>query len=433
MNSTLPPGLDATHDPQTRSWLASANAADTDFPIQNLPWGRFRSDGASPWRIGVAIGDAVLDVQAVGLLGHADMVRLLSAPAQVRRDLRRALWQGLRDGAAEQQTWRSALWPQANVQLGLPCEVGDFTDFYSGIHHARAVGTMFRPQQPLLPNYQWLPIGYHGRASSLLPAGKAFHRPWGQTLPAGASAPVFGPCQRLDYELELAAWIGSGNPLGSPIPVGQAQAHLAGITLLNDWSARDIQTWEYQPLGPFLAKSFASTVSPWLVTPEALAPFRCAPTARAAGDPAPLPYLHDATDQALGSWDIRLEVWLQTAAMRAQGHDAQRLSTSNLRDAYWTVAQLLAHHSSGGCNLRTGDVLGTGTLSGPLPEQGGSLLELTRGGQRPLELTNGESRRFLEDGDTVTLRACCERPGARRIGFGACHASVLPAHGGPQT
>lgn len=433
MNSTLPPGLDATHDPQTRSWLASANAADTDFPIQNLPWGRFRSDGASPWRIGVAIGDAVLDVQAVGLLEHADMVRLLSAPAQVRRDLRRALWQGLRDGAAEQQTWRSALWPQANVQLGLPCEVGDFTDFYSGIHHARAVGTMFRPQQPLLPNYQWLPIGYHGRASSLLPAGKAFHRPWGQTLLAGASAPVFGPCQRLDYELELAAWIGSGNPLGSPIPVGQAQAHLAGITLLNDWSARDIQTWEYQPLGPFLAKSFASTVSPWLVTPEALAPFRCAPTARAAGDPAPLPYLHDATDQALGSWDIRLEVWLQTAAMRAQGHDAQRLSTSNLRDAYWTVAQLLAHHSSGGCNLRTGDVLGTGTLSGPLPEQGGSLLELTRGGQRPLELTNGESRRFLEDGDTVTLRACCERPGARRIGFGACHASVLPAHGGPQT
>ena len=433
MNSTLPPGLDATHDPQTRSWLASANAADTDFPIQNLPWGRFRSDGAGPWRIGVAIGDAVLDVQAVGLLGHADMVRLLSAPAQVRRDLRQALWQGLRDGAAEQQTWRSALWPQANVQLGLPCEVGDFTDFYSGIHHARAVGTMFRPQQPLLPNYQWLPIGYHGRASSLLPAGKAFHRPWGQTLPAGASAPVFGPCQRLDYELELAAWIGSGNPLGSPIPVGQAQAHLAGITLLNDWSARDIQTWEYQPLGPFLAKSFASTVSPWLVTPEALAPFRCAPTARAAGDPAPLPYLHDATDQALGSWDIRLEVWLQTAAMRAQGQDAQRLSTSNLQDAYWTVAQLLAHHSSGGCNLRTGDVLGTGTLSGPLPEQGGSLLELTRGGQRPLELTNGESRRFLEDGDTVTLRACCERPGARRIGFGACHASVLPAHGGPQT
>ena len=433
MNSTLPPGLDATHDPQTRSWLASANAADTDFPIQNLPWGRFRSDGASPWRIGVAIGDAVLDVQAVGLLGHADMVRLLSAPAQVRRDLRQALWQGLRDGAAEQQTWRSALLPQANVQLGLPCEVGDFTDFYSGIHHAQAVGTIFRPQQPLLPNYQWLPIGYHGRASSLLPAGQAFHRPWGQTLPAGASAPVFGPCQRLDYELELAAWIGSGNPLGSPIPVGQAQAHLAGITLLNDWSARDIQTWEYQPLGPFLAKSFASTVSPWLVTPEALAPFRCAPTARAAGDPAPLPYLHDATDQALGSWDIRLEVWLQTAAMRAQGQDAQRLSTSNLRDAYWTVAQLLAHHSSGGCNLRTGDVLGTGTLSGPLPEQGGSLLELTRGGQRPLELTNGESRRFLEDGDTVTLRACCERPGARRIGFGACHASVLPAHGGPQT
>ena len=380
----------------------------------------------------MAIGDAVLDVKAAGLLAHADMVRLLSAPAQERRALRRALWEGLRLGAAEQQTWRSALWPQTEVQLGLPCEVGDFTDFYSGIHHARAVGTMLRPQQPLLPNYKWLPIGYHGRASSVLPAGQAFQRPWGQTLATGASVPVFGPCQRLDYELELAAWIGTGNPLGSPIPVGQAQEHLAGITLLNDWSARDIQTWEYQPLGPFLAKSFASTVSPWLVTPDALAPFRCAPTARAADDPAPLPYLHDAADQALGSWDIQLEVWLQTATMRAQGQAAQRLSASNLRDAYWTVAQLLAHHSSGGCNLRTGDVLGTGTLSGPLPGQGGSLLELTHGGQTPLALQNGESRRFLEDGDTVTLRAFCERPGARRIGFGACHASVLPARGGTQ-
>lgn len=431
MTAAFAPGLDASHDPLSQSWVDSANAADTDFPIQNLPWGRFRTHTTSPWRIGVAVGDAVLDIQATGLIEHADMARLLAAPAQVRRSLRRALWQGLQLGAAEQQTWRGALRLQADVELGLPCDVGDFTDFYTGIHHAAAVGAMFRPQQPLLPNYKWIPIGYHGRASSVLPTGHRFHRPWGQTLPAGASAPVLGPSQRLDYELELAGWVGTGNTLGQPIDVAQAHEHLAGITLLNDWSARDIQAWEYQPLGPFLSKSFASTVSPWLVTPDALAPFRCAPTARAPGDPAPLAYLHSAQDQAMGSWDIQLEVWLQTAAMQASGHSGQRLSTSNLRDAYWTLAQLLTHHTVGGCNLRTGDVLGTGTLSGPLPGQAGSLLELTHGGQQPLVLDNGEFRRFLEDGDTVTLRAHCERPGARRIGFGACSATVLPARSGP--
>ena len=431
MTRALPPGLDATHDPLSQSWVNSANATDSDFPLQNLPWGRFRTGAADPWRIGVAIGDAVLDVQATGLIDHANMARLLSAPAPARHALRRALWQGLRLGAPEQAAWQHALWPQQAVQLGLPCEVGDFTDFYTGIHHATAVGAIFRPQQPLLPNYKWVPIGYHGRASSVLPTGQGFHRPWGQTLPAGAGTPVFGPSQRLDYELELAGWVGTGNVLGQPIDVAQAPEHLAGITLLNDWSARDIQAWEYQPLGPFLSKSFASTVSSWLVTPDALAPFRCTPAARAPGDPAPLAYLHSAQDQALGSWDIQLEVWLQTAVMQASGHPGQRLSTSNLRDAYWTLAQLLTHHTVGGCNLRTGDVLGTGTLSGPLPGEAGSLLELTHGGQQPLVLDNGESRRFLEDGDTVTLRGHCERPGARRIGFGACSATVLAARGGP--
>lgn len=431
MMPAIAPGLDATHDPLSRSWVDSANAADTDFPIQNLPWGRFRIDTASPWRIGVAIGDAVLDVQATGLIDHADMARLLSAPAPARLALRRSLWQGLRWGAPEQAAWQGALWQQQAVQMGLPCEVGDFTDFYTGIHHATAVGSMFRPQQPLLPNYKWVPIAYHGRASSVLPTGHSFHRPWGQTLPAGAATPVFGPSQRLDYELELAGWVGTGNPLGHPIDVAQAQEHLAGITLLNDWSARDIQAWEYQPLGPFLSKNFASTVSPWLVTPDALAPFRCAPAARAPGEPAPLTYLHCAQDQALGSWDIQLDVWLQTATMQASGHPGQRLSTSSLRHAYWTLAQLLAHHTVGGCNLRTGDVLGTGTLSGPIPGQAGSLLELTYGGQQPLMLENGETRRFLEDGDTVTLHGHCARPGARRIGFGTCSATVLPARSGP--
>jgi fumarylacetoacetase len=417
---------DMTHAPDTQSWVESANTPDTDFPIQNLPLGRFRQSAAEPWRIGMAIGDQVLDLHAAGLLDHADMPRLLAAPAAQRRALRHSAWQGLQKGSALQAVWQHALLPQNAVQMGLPCEVGDYTDFYTGIHHATTVGKLFRPDNPLLPNYKWVPIGYHGRASSIGVSGQTFHRPWGQTLKPGATTPDFGPSQRLDYELELAAWVGQGNDLGSPVGMEQAEAHIAGVTLLNDWSARDVQAWEYQPLGPFLAKNFASTVSPWLVTLDALEPFRCAPE-RPADDPQPLPYLDSATNRAQGAWDVQLEVWLQTPAMQAAGVAGERLSTSNLRDAYWTLAQLLTHHTVNGCNLRTGDVLGTGTLSGPAPEQGGSLLELTQGGKAPLTLRNGETRTFLQDGDTIILRGYCARAGARRIGFGECRGTLLAA------
>jgi fumarylacetoacetase len=425
-----PQDLAMMHAPDTLSWVESANAQDTDFPIQNLPLGRFRASAAGPWRIGMAIGDQVLDLHAAGLIDHADMARLLAAPAAQRRALRLSAWQGLRRGSALQPAWEHALLPQNAVQLGLPCEVGDYTDFYTGIHHATTVGKLFRPDNPLLPNYKWVPIGYHGRASSIGVSGQAFHRPWGQTMKPGATTPDFGPSQRLDYELELAAWVGPGNELGSPVGIANAEEHIAGLTLLNDWSARDVQAWEYQPLGPFLAKNFASTVSPWLVTLEALEPFRCA-SERPADDPQPLPYLDSAANRKRGAWDVQLEVWLQTPAMQAAGIQGERLSASSLRDAYWTLAQLVTHHTVNGCNLRTGDVLGTGTLSGPAPEQGGSLLELTQGGKAPLTLGNGEMRTFLQDGDTVILRGYCARQGARRIGFGECRGTLMPARQQP--
>ncbi len=410
--------IDPTHDPETLCWVPSANEPGTDFPIQNLPLGRFRRSSSEPWLIGVAIGDQVLDLHSAGLIDHAEMPRLLAAPAELRRALRHTLWQGLHLGSSMQPLWSAALLPQNAVELGLPCEVGDYTDFYTGIHHATTVGKLFRPDQPLMPNYRWVPIGYHGRSSSIVASGGAFHRPLGQTLQGGAAEPTLGPSQRLDYELEVAAWIGAGNALGVPVALADAEAHIAGLTLLNDWSARDIQAWEYQPLGPFLAKNFATTVSPWLVTLDALAPFR-QPFHRASHEPQPLPYLDSPHHRATGGFDVTLEVWLQTPAMRAAGSEGQRLSTSNMSDAYWTLAQLVTHHTVGGCNLRTGDVLGTGTLSGVEPEHGGSMLELTQGGKAPLTLHNGEIRTFLEDGDTITLRGYCEREGARRIGFGA--------------
>ena len=418
--------LNATHDPAVLSWVASANAADTDFPIQNLPFGRFRRLDTEPWRIGVAIGDQVLDLHAAGLIDHADMHRVMAAPLSERHALRLSLWQGLKAGSALQATWQSALLAMNAVELGLPCEIGDYTDFYTGIHHATTVGKLFRPDNPLLPNYKWVPIGYHGRASSVAASGQRFHRPLGQTMPPGAEAPKFGPSQRIDYELEVAAWIGGGNASGTPIGIAQAEDHVFGISLLNDWSARDVQAWEYQPLGPFLSKSFATTVSPWMVTLEALAPFRAAFT-RPEGDPQPLPYLDSTANRSSGAVGVQLEVWLQTAAMREAGHAGQRLSTSNLQDAYWTLAQLVTHHTVNGCNLRSGDLLGTGTLSGPAPEQGGSLLELKQGGKLPMTLDNGESRSFLQDGDTVILRGYCSAPGARRIGLGECRGTVLPA------
>lgn len=417
--------MNATHDPSAQSWLASANHPDTDFPLQNLPFGRYRRAPQDALRIGVAIGDQVLDLQAVGLVNSQDMHALMALPPDARQALRYALWQGLKAGAPQQAQWAAALHPQQEVTMGLPCEVGDYTDFYTGIHHATTVGQLFRPDNPLLPNYKWVPIGYHGRASSIAASGHSFHRPHGQTMQAGHSTPDFGPTQRLDYELELGAWVAQGNALGAAVPMAQAQQHIFGLTLLNDWSARDIQAWEYQPLGPFLSKNFATTVSPWLVTLEALEPFRV-PFARPAGDPQPLPYLDSSDNHTGGAFQLELEVWLQTPAMRAAGSAGQRISCSNFADAYWTLAQLVAHHTVNGCNLRTGDVLGTGTLSGPAPEQGGSLLELTQGGHRALQLGNGETRLFLEDGDALTLRGYCQRPGARRIGFGECRAMVLP-------
>lgn len=418
--------LNRTHAPEIRSWVESANAPDTDFPIQNLPFGRFRRATSQPWRIGVAIGNCVLDLAATGLVDHQDMHRLMAARPAQRSTLRLRLWEGLREGSALQKTWTDALLPQSEVEMGLPCEVGDYTDFYTGIHHATAVGKLFRPDNPLLPNYKWVPIGYHGRASSLGPSGQCFTRPWGQTFQPGAAAPDVGPSKRIDYELELGTWIGMGNDRGTPVAIADAEAHLFGVTLLNDWSARDVQAWEYQPLGPFLSKNFATTVSPWLVTMEALAPFR-SPFERDASDPQPLPYLDSAANRDSGALDVQLEVWLQTAAMRASGGAGLCLSRSNMRDAYWTLAQLVAHHTVNGCNLRAGDLLGTGTLSGPGPGQGGSLLELTHGGKSPLTLPNGETRTFLQDGDCVVLRGCCERPGARRIGFGECRGTVLAA------
>jgi len=434
---------DHTHDPALQSWVASANAADTDFPIQNLPFGRFRRSGSGEsWRIGVAIGDQVLDLQLAAAqpgwaadvppllapLAAGDLNAFMALGGLARRTLRLALSRALAAGSPQQAALAPCLVAQGAVELGLPCRIGDYTDFYVGIHHATAVGKIFRPDNPLLPNYKWVPIGYHGRASSVVPSGTPIRRPRGQTAPAaGASTPGFGPSQRLDLELELGYFIGAGNALGTPIAIDAADDQVFGVALFNDWSARDLQAWEYQPLGPFLAKSFASSLSPWLVTQEALAPFR-APFIRPDGDPQPLPYLDSAANRAAGALDIQLQVLLQTAAMREAGIAPVLLSTSNAAQAaYWTPAQLVAHHTVNGCNLQPGDLLGSGTLSGPTPAQAGSLLELSQGGKQPITLPNGETRVFLQDGDTLILAGHCERPGARRIGFGTCAGTVLPA------
>lgn len=433
--------LDATHDPALRSWVASANDPATDFPIQNLPFGRLRRAGmAQEWRIGIAIGDQVLDLREARSKGAwspeiralleplaaGDLAPLMAAGSRARGVLRASLSQALREGSAQQDALASCLLPQAQAELTLPCSIGDYTDFYTGIHHATAVGRQFRPDNPLLPNYEWVPIGYHGRSSSIVPSGAPVRRPLGQRKDLASSTPTFGPCQRLDYEVELGFLIGRGNAIGEPIPITQAEEHLFGVTLFNDWSARDIQAWEYQPLGPFLSKNFASTMSPWVLTLEALAPFRAA-LRRPAGHPDPLTYLDSAANREMGNFDIQLEAWLQTAAMRECGLAPVRLSASSASQAaFWTAAQLLAHHTCGGCNLRTGDLFGSGTLSGPEPQQAGSLLELTRGGKEPVRLPNGETRTFLQDGDELSLRGSCERPGARRIGFGPC-AGVITA------
>ena len=430
--------LNDTHDPALRSWVESANAADTDFPIQNLPFGVFRRAGSEETlRIGVAIGDRILDVGAAmragalpdlaadiggALEGQASLNALMALGQPAWSALRLALSNALRQGAA---ALPQALVAQSEAEYALPARIGDYTDFYTSIHHATAVGKLFRPDEPLLPNYKWVPIGYHGRASSIAVSGQQFRRPLGQTRAPGAAAPSFGPARRLDYELEIGIFIGAGNALGDAIPIAQAERAVFGLCLLNDWSARDLQAWEYQPLGPFLAKNFASTISPWVVTLEALAPYRAA-WSRDATDPQPLPYLDDASLRTSGAFDIQLDVAIQTAAMRAQGMPAARVSQSNFRDSYWTVSQLVAHHTVNGCNLQAGDLLGSGTQSGPAAAEAGSLLELTAGGKQTIDV-GGEARTFLEDGDSVVMRGWAEAAGRPRIGFGEVSGTVLPA------
>ena len=450
MNATFDAALQRSLDPTLLSWVESANHPATDFPLQNLPFGRFRhiadidaeiaradsgaenmmdGDVDQGWRIGVAIGDQVLDLKRANLIDTGNMNRLMHAGRQLREALRIVVSQGLSVGSAREKEWRTsaALVPQNTVEMSVPCTIGDFTDFYSSLHHANRVAQLFRPGQPLLPNYKWVPLGYHGRASSIRVSGHHFQRPRGQIcindVKGGAALPALGLSRQLDFELELGAFIASPNALGQPLSMLDAEDHCFGLVLLNDWSARDIQAWEAQPLGPFLSKNFATTISPWIVTLDALQPFRV-PFLRLPGDPAPLSYLDAPKNRLSGAFDIQLEVWLQTQTMRSANSAPQRLMTSNYRDAYWTLAQLMTHHTVNGCNLRSGDLLGSGTLSGPRPEQGASLLELSCAGQHELLLVNGETRTFLEDGDTVILRACCERPGLRRIGFGACAGTV---------
>ena len=434
--------IDETHDPARQSFVKSANG-HPDFPIQNLPLGIFSAAEGEP-RGCVAIGDHILDLAAAverGLFAGeaARAAQAASGPALnpflalsggARRALRKRLSELLTLGSPEQPKVGPLLRAAEACIMHLPARVGDYTDFYVGIHHATNVGKQFRPDNPLLPNYKHVPIGYHGRASSICPSGVAVRRPNGQRKAPDADAPSFGPSQRLDYELELGIWIGPGNRLGEPIPIGEAGGRIAGYCLLNDWSARDIQAWEYQPLGPFLSKNFATTISPWMITPEALAPFRTAQPARPAGDPTPLPYLLDENDQREGALELELEVLLLTAGMRQKGLPPQRVAISNTRHMYWTAAQLVAHHASGGCGLAAGDLFGSGTISGPAPGSFGSLLETTDGGRKPLELPSGESRRFLEDGDEVIMRARARRDGLASIGFGECRAAVRAAWAG---
>jgi fumarylacetoacetase len=422
---------DATNDPALSSWCESAQGSD--FPIQNLPLGIF-SVGERRRRIGVAIGDFVLDLRELLDLFDEDWREDLSQPVlnawlsrgpAAQDALRERLQEILSD-----ERYRDEVEPeligQTEVRLHVPCLVGDYTDFYVGIHHATNVGKQFRPDNPLLPNYKYVPIGYHGRASSVRASGEPVIRPSGQRKAPDADAPEYGPSRRLDYELELGIWIGAGNELGSPIPIAEAPDHIAGYCLLNDWSARDLQAWEYQPLGPFLAKNFLTSVSAWVVSPQALAPFRKAMPPRPEGDPAPLPYLSDAVDQASGGLQIQLEVTLTTGRMRAEGTAPHVLSRGSADAAmYWSAAQIVAHHSANGCNLQPGDLIGTGTLSTDSENGLGSLLEISQGGKRPVDLPTGETRTFLENGDEITLKAWCESDGAVRIGFGECVGRVV--------
>ncbi|HJR17759.1 MAG TPA: fumarylacetoacetase [Gemmatimonadales bacterium] len=434
--------MNETHDPTLTSWVESAQG-HPDFPIQNLPFCVFRAAPDLAAAVGIAIGDQILDVVAAGAAARftGPALRAVEAcattPLNSVMALGRDHWRALRHQvsallALHSPAYRSdrrlgdrILVPGADAELLLPVRVGDYTDFYASVHHATNVGSMFRPDSPLLPNYKWVPIGYHGRASSIVRSGTAVRRPEGQTKDPGADAPVFGPSRSLDYEMEVGCFVGPGNVLGSPVPVEQAEDHLFGLCLVNDWSARDIQAWEYQPLGPFLAKNFATTVSPWVVTFEALEPFRVPQSERQKGDPLPLSYLQSHTNLTQGGVDVTLEVSLSTAEMREAGLPAHRVSRSRMRELYWTLAQMFAHHTSNGCNMEAGDLFATGTISGSERDARGCLLELTWRGTEPIRLPTGETRKFLEDGDEVIMQGYCERPGAVRIGFGECRGVVF--------
>ncbi len=435
--------IDETHDPHLRSWVESANDPGADFPIQNLPFGIFAGpDDPEDYRIGVAIGDSVLDLSAVAeeiwleegsddpvaqacVADSLDYILILN-PAD-RRELRRRISDLLVEGIDEEdlEFLESCLFPVKNLDLELPVTIPNYTDFYASIFHATNIGRMFRPDNPLMPNYKWIPIGYHGRASSIIVSGTDIRRPSGQTMADDAETPVFGPSKVLDYEMEVGFYVGAGNSPGESIPISEAEQHIFGLSLVNDWSARDIQRWEYQPLGPFLSKSFATTVSPWVVTIEALAPFRSKSFERKPGDPQPLAYLDSEENRAQGGFDINLEVYVATAQMRANGLAPHLLSLGNTKDLYWTFAQMVAHHTSNGCNLESGDLIASGTVSGATPDSLGSLIEITQRGASPVELPTGEVRRFLENGDEVIMRGYCKREGFRRIGFGECRGVVV--------
>ena len=430
--------LNETHDPARRSFVESANAADSDFPIQNLPFGVFRPGAGKPPRVGVAIGDQIVDVAAAassfgGPVAEAAKVcaapslnRLMSLGPQAWSALRLALSRSLSADHGD-KSLRQHLTPMAQSEIMLPAVIGDFTDFYASVFHATNAGRAFRPENPLMPNYKYVPVAYHGRASSIRVSGTAVKRPQGQRKRAEETVPSYGPSRNLDFELELGFYIGVPSPLGDTIPIAEAAEHIFGFCLLNDWSARDVQGWEYQPLGPFLGKNFATTVSPWVVTREALAPFRIAAFTRPEGDAAPLPYLADAADQKRGGLDITLEAYVATDAMRRAGVAPQRLTQTSFATTYWTVAQMVAHHASNGCNLAIGDLLGSGTVSGPEKSSWGSLLELSARGREPIAMPTGEQRGFIEDGDEIIFRGFCAKQGFARIGFGECRAMILPA------
>jgi fumarylacetoacetase len=433
--------IDETHDPRRDSWVASARG-HAEFPIQNLPFGVFSPASGGP-RGGVAIGDQIFDMRAgleAGLFSGEATIAAQAAAGPALNSLmalgkgpRRALRRRLSTLLSADGPDRAKLEPLAGrllhdagrCTLHLPAAIGSFTDFFAGIHHARNGGMRRDPNNPLNPNYKYVPVAYHSRASSVRPSGVPIRRPSGQHKTAVEATPSFGPAQKLDYELELAVWIGPGNELGEPIPIAEAADHVFGLGLVNDWSARDVQGWESQPLGPFLAKNFGTTVSPWVITTEALAPFRIAQPQRPAGDPRPLPYLWDDADQQTGGLDIVLEALLVTEDMRAKGLPPRHMSASNTTDLYWTIAQLVAHHTCGGCNLMAGDLFGTGTISGATPEGYGSLMELSADGQRRIDLASGETRSFLENGDEVIFRAHCQKSGYAPIGFGECRARII--------